>query len=83
MNKNWPNFANHPILNKLYKWNSDDQMHEIMKTSVPQFTEDFRRKEMMTIFGNRDLDRSKSINEQIYDSKEYTREELGSFNEFE
>lgn len=53
------------------------------QSMLPAFTEPFRRREMMQIIGNRDLDYDQTLDEIKSQSLEQTREELASMQEFE
>lgn len=65
-------------MHKLHEWSLEEQAHNISQSLLPQFTEPFRRREMMQIIGNRDLDYSQSLDEIKQQSMEQTREELAA-----
>lgn len=61
MNKNFPNFYKNPVLNKLENYSSEEHGLAMAKACFPHWEEVHQRKEMMTIFGSRNVGRSHDL----------------------
>ena len=83
MNKNFPNFYKNPVLNKLENYSSEEHGLAMAKACFPHWEEVHRRKEMMSIFGSRNVGRSHDLEAMKSESIQQTREELAEFAKFE
>lgn len=84
LNKQYPGYFDADgMLASFMNYSKEDEAYSAVTQLFPHMSEEFRRKEIHTVLGNRELEMNKPIKELKYNSMEQTRQELKIIDAFE